>query len=146
MLRIATLRIIERHILWVVSSGIMFLRLLVLDTVPFSHHSHVQHGKPREELRELGPLTVTLPWEGHGKTFTWRSGEIRNILLGCLKQITPAQGFSQTASVREGNNETVHQSENWPTWPLQPILRSQGLSVTFTPLESQPSFQILIWP
>lgn len=61
MLRIAALRITEGHIVWVVSSGTMILMLLVLDTVPFSHHSHVQHGKPREEVRELGQSTVTLP-------------------------------------------------------------------------------------
>lgn len=52
-------------------------------------------------------------------------GSRENLCLGCLKQITPAQGFRQTASVREGKFETLHWSGNWPLWPLQPILRSQ---------------------
>lgn len=61
ILRIAILRMTERHILWVVSPDTIVLILLVLDPVPFSHHAHVQHGKPREEMRELGLFTVTLP-------------------------------------------------------------------------------------
>lgn len=95
-----------------VSSGVTVLMLLVLENGPVSHHSQTQHRKPREEVGEHGPFTITLPREANGKTLAWRSGEIRHILLGCLKQITQAQGFSQTTSVREGKNETVWQSGN----------------------------------
>lgn len=57
---------------------------------------------------------------------------LTNTFLGDSRRIkayTP--GVPQTdhpspePGVQPGENETLHQSGNWPTWPLQPMLRSQ---------------------
>lgn len=61
------------------------------------------------------------PLRGSWENFSLESRRIKAYTPG----MPQTDHSSPEPGVQPGENATLHQSGNWPTWPLQPMLRSQ---------------------